>query len=84
MKPGSFFPRNEKFSIPIFIYFLLYVRNIDISINMLYTDVSVRYLLHLVRLDTYRAQQTEISSAGTLKSSLLSLNGTDEEERKGE
>ena len=73
-----------KFSIPIFIYFLLYVRNIDISINMLYTDVSVRYLLHLVRLDTYRAQQTEISSAGTLKSSLLSLKGTDEDEERKE
>ena len=71
-----------KFSIPIFIYFLLYVRNIDIPINMLYTDVSVRYLLHLVRLDTYRAQQTEISSAGTLKSSLLSLKGTDEERKE--
>ena len=84
MKPGSFFPRNVKFSIPIFIYFLLYVRNIDIPINMLYSDVSVRYLLHLVRLDTYRAQQTEIYSAGTLKSSLLSLKGTDDKERKGE
>ena len=73
-----------KFSIPIFNYFLFYVRNIDIPINMLNTDISVRYLLHLVRLDTYRAQQTEIYSAGTLKSSLLSLKGTDEEERKEE